>query len=218
MLLHMPQNSGYYVYLTNTSPILSLTNWCPYHPFVLLFFLLSFLSNSPVSLGSPLCPAVSDGRPCAVPWWCESRTLLHAYSTRTWRVSVLVLGLTLRTLLCASLAEVRVLFRTLMTACVRMLLCIPTQFSLSSRNSLHPRSCLILLRIYCMPTEFGLLFPSTLSFMCLLRSLVLLLTLVGSHPLSSSNAAPHSRNCLLILRMLLRLPTEFGLLFPGTLF
>ena len=69
-----------------------------------------------------------------------------------------------------------------------------------------------------IPTEFGLLFRGTLFFMCLLRSLVLLRTLVGSLPLSSRNVAPHSRNCLLILRMLLRIPTKFGLLFPGTLF
>jgi hypothetical protein len=96
---------------------------------------------------------------------------------------------------------------------------IPTQISLSSRNAApHPGSCVILLRmLLLMPTEFGLLFPGTLSFMCLLRSLVLLRTLVGSLPLSSRNAAPHQRSWLLILRMLLRMPTEFGLLFPGTL-
>ena len=75
---------------------------------------------------------------------------------------------------------------------------IPTQISLSSRNAApHPGSCVILLRmLLLMPTEFGLLFPGTLSFMCLLRSLVLLRTLVGSLPLSSRNVAPHSRNCL----------------------
>ena len=96
---------------------------------------------------------------------------------------------------------------------------IPTQISLSSRNAApHPGSCVILLRmLLLMPTEFGLLFPGTLSFMCLLRSLVLLRTLVGSLPLSSRNAAPHQRSWLLILRMLLCIPTELGLLCPGTL-
>ena len=69
-----------------------------------------------------MCLAASDTRPCTVPWWCESRKLLGAYSTRPWRVSILVLGLPLCPLLFASLAEVRVLFRTLMAACVRMLL------------------------------------------------------------------------------------------------
>ena len=68
--------------------------------------------------------------------------------------------------------------------------------SLSSRNAApHPRSCVILLRMLLrIPTEFGLLFPGTLSFMCFLRSLVLLRTLEGS-----------------LLRMLLRKPTGFGL-------
>ncbi len=35
-------------------------------------------------------------------------------------------------------------------------------------------------------------------------------TLVGSLPLSSRDAAPHPRNWLLILRTLLRIPTEFA--------
>ncbi len=68
---------------------------------------------------------------------------------------------------------------------------IPTQISLSSRNAaLHPRCCVILLRmLLLMPTEFGLLFPGTLSFMCLLRSLVLLRTLVDSRPFRALGAS-----------------------------